>query len=136
MLQLSRTLLYSTGPPRDAAAVLAARLLTRPGLHAQLREYVSWGVEQIQNDKTTAAGAEGEEGAPAAEWAEGGGRPAAVVSHLVCGGWSLFLSRDHLQGAVTVTLYGTLYGDVTGPLQCHRSGVTRATIFKVAHRRC
>ena len=90
MLQLSRKFLYSTGPPRDAAAVLAARLLTRPGLHAQLREYVSWGVEQIQNDKTTAAGAEGEEGAPAAEGAEGAGGPppSSVISFVAVGVYS------------------------------------------------
>ena len=57
MLMLSRKFLHSTGPPRDAAAVLAARLLTRPGLHAQLKEFVTWGVSQIEADSSSAGGA-------------------------------------------------------------------------------
>lgn len=47
MLSLATSFLASTGPPREAAAVLAARLLTRPGLHLHLRAFVSWGVDQI-----------------------------------------------------------------------------------------
>ena len=61
ILQLARLHLGSTGPAREAAAVLCARLLTRPGLQPHLREFVRWGVAQIQKgrDEDAAVGADG-----------------------------------------------------------------------------
>ena len=43
ILEVARLHLGSTGPSREAAAVLLARLLTRPGMQAKLREFVQWG---------------------------------------------------------------------------------------------
>ncbi len=47
ILQAGRLYLASTGPAREAAAVLCARLLTRPGLQPRLREFVQWGVREL-----------------------------------------------------------------------------------------
>ena len=43
ILEVAMLHLGSTGPSREAAAVLLARLLTRPGMQAKLREFVQWG---------------------------------------------------------------------------------------------
>ena len=45
--RLARAHLPATGPARDAAAVLLARLLTRPGLGLRLCAYVRWGAAQL-----------------------------------------------------------------------------------------
>ena len=47
ILAVARRYLGSTGPAREAAAVLLARLLTRPGLQPRLREFVQWGAAQL-----------------------------------------------------------------------------------------
>ena len=57
ILQLARLHLGSTGPAREAAAVLCARLLTRPGLQPHLREFVRWGVAQLQKGREEDAAA-------------------------------------------------------------------------------
>ena len=55
--RLAHTYLPSTGPARDAAAILLARLLTRPGLQPQLAEFITWGGREL------AAGRAADEGA-------------------------------------------------------------------------
>ena len=56
ILQFARLHLGSTWPAREAAAVLLARLLTRPGMQAKLREFVQWGAAKLAERE---AGGEG-----------------------------------------------------------------------------
>lgn len=46
--------LSSTGPARDAAAILLARLLTRPGLHRQLSAFITWGGAELDQGRAAA----------------------------------------------------------------------------------
>merc|ERR1719181_2452489 len=59
ILEVARSYLASTGPAREAAAVLCARLLTRPGLQPHLRQFVRWGVGELAAGDTTADSGEG-----------------------------------------------------------------------------
>ena len=45
--RLALQFLDATGPARDAAAVLLARLLTRPGLQPALSDFVAWSVAEL-----------------------------------------------------------------------------------------
>lgn len=55
--QLACAHLSSPGPARDAAAVLLARLLTRPGLQPMLRGYITWGAQALDEARGMAGGA-------------------------------------------------------------------------------
>ena len=54
--QLACAHLSSPGPARDAAAVLCARLLTRPGLQTMLREYIAWGTRALDEARSAEGG--------------------------------------------------------------------------------
>jgi hypothetical protein len=55
--QLACAHLSSPGPARDAAAILLARLLTRPGLQPMLRGYITWGAHALDEARGMAGGA-------------------------------------------------------------------------------
>ena len=57
--RLALSYLGSTGPARDAAAILLARLLTRPGLQLQLSEFVVWGGRELEKARSDGGAAEG-----------------------------------------------------------------------------
>ena len=64
--RLGRSQLGATGPARDAAAAMLARLLTRPGLQAQLSRFLRWGTEQLSAARL--AETDGQSGALAASF--------------------------------------------------------------------
>ena len=49
--------LDATGPARDAAAVLLARLLTRPGLQPALSDAVAWSVAELDAASSSSSAA-------------------------------------------------------------------------------
>lgn len=57
--KLALSYLGSTGPARDAAAILLARLLTRPGLQAQLSRFVTWSGAELASGREAAEAAGG-----------------------------------------------------------------------------
>ena len=55
--RLALQFLDATGPARDAAAVLLARLLTRPGLQPALSDFVAWSVAELDAAASSSAAA-------------------------------------------------------------------------------
>ena len=55
--RLALAYLGATGPARDAAAILLARLLTRPGLQPQLSSFVKWGGGELAKARAEGGGA-------------------------------------------------------------------------------